>query len=106
MAANRLPLIWSADALDDLAEIWSYYASAATPRTADNIVRRIENTSRILADYPLAGRARDEIRPGLRSIAARPHIIFYRVRANATEIVRVLHGWRDIDEIFAGDATG
>jgi toxin ParE1/3/4 len=96
-----LPLIWSADALADLAEIWSYYANVAQSRTADNIIRRIENASQVLERYPLAGRARDEIRPGLRSMAARPYVVFYRVRGDVAEAVRVLHGRRDIDEIFA-----
>jgi len=38
-----------------------------------------------------------------RSIAVRPHVIFYRVQDGSAEIVRVLHGRRDLDEIFGGD---
>jgi toxin ParE1/3/4 len=84
-----------------LAEIWRYYGSAAGADVADNIVRQIENTARILDNHPLAGSTRDEIRPGPRSIASRPYVLFYRVRSDVAEVVRVLHGRRDIDQVFA-----
>ena len=51
-------------------------------------------------DFPFAGRARDEIRPGLRSLAANIQIIFYRLKDDRPEIVRVLDGRQDIEEIF------
>jgi len=47
------------------------------------------------------GRARDEVRPGLRSVVANPHVIFYRVTADEiAQIVRVIDGRRDIDAVF------
>jgi toxin ParE1/3/4 len=101
MAESRRPLIWSPEALSDLSEIWDYYAEVAGRQTADGIVRRIDQVCALLLDRPLAGRTRDEVRSGLRSIAAAPHVVFYRVNSDATEIVRVLDGRRDLDEIFA-----
>jgi len=103
MADPKRPVLWSRDALTDLAEIWRHYAEAARPQTADGIIRDIEKVCRLLGDHPLAGRARDEVRPGLRSIAARPHVVFYRVTDDAAEIIRVLDGRRDIEEIFAAE---
>jgi toxin ParE1/3/4 len=47
--------------------------------------------------------ARNEVRPSLRSMAASPHIVFYRVNDGSAEIIRVLDGRRDLDEIFAQD---
>jgi toxin ParE1/3/4 len=38
---------------------------------------------------------------GLRSVAVEPHVIFYRVTRSAVEIVRVLHGRRDVEAVFA-----
>jgi toxin ParE1/3/4 len=38
--------------------------------------------------------------PGLQSFPFGRYIIFYRPVANAIEIVRVLHGARDIENIF------
>jgi toxin ParE1/3/4 len=97
---RRPPLIWSPEARADLEEIRTYYAEVAGRQTADNIARKIADACGVIADYPLAGRARDELRPGIRSFAVRPHVIFYRVVADTPEIVRVLDGRRDIDAIF------
>jgi len=57
----------------------------------------------MLEEHPLAGRARDELRLGLRSITVPPHVVFYRITDNDPEIVRVLDGRRDIDRIFADE---
>jgi plasmid stabilization system protein ParE len=72
-------------------------------QTADNIVRDISHTYQLIEDHPFGGRAHDELRPGIRSIATRSHIVFYRVRNHAIEIVRVLDGRRDLYGIFADD---
>jgi len=66
-------------------------------------VRKITEACRLLEDHPFVGRTRDEIRPGLRSIAATPYVVFYRVNNDVAEIVRVLDGRRDLDEIFADE---
>jgi toxin ParE1/3/4 len=56
-----------------------------------------------LADWPRIGCERNDIRIGLRSIASPPHVIFYRLREGRAEIVRVLHGHRDIGRILADE---
>jgi len=38
---------------------------------------------------------------GLRSVLVSPYVIFYRVGESSLDIVRVLHGRRDLDAIFA-----
>jgi toxin ParE1/3/4 len=103
MTEGRRPVLWSPDARTDLSDIWEYYAKIAGRHTADRIVRGIGEACALLDDYPFAGRVRNEVRSGLRSIAASPHIVFYRVNNDAAEIVRVLDGRRDLDEIFARD---
>jgi plasmid stabilization system protein ParE len=55
----------------------------------------------LIEDQPFAGRVRNEVRPGLRSFAATPHVVFYRVANDTPEIVRVLDGRQDIEEKFA-----
>jgi toxin ParE1/3/4 len=101
MAGPRLPIVWSPEAEADLTDIWSYYAEAAGRRAADTIIRAIGETCRMLEEHPLAGRAREEIRPGLRSALASPYVIFYRVNDDVAQLVRILDGRRDIDEIFS-----
>lgn len=104
MADPRRPINWSPEARADLSEIRNYYMQVAGRHTADRIVREIGEACRLLEDHPFAGRARNEVRPGLRSIAAHPHAIFYRVNNDVAEIVRVLDGRRDLDEIFSPNA--
>jgi toxin ParE1/3/4 len=100
MVGHRPPVIWSPEAEADLTDIWNHFAGVAGSKTADTLVRAIAETCRMLEEHPLAGRSRDEIRPGIRSALASPFVIFYRVTDNVAEIVRVLDGRRDIDEIF------
>ena len=68
--------------------------------TADKVLREIAKVVAAIADFPLAGRSRDEIRPGLRSLTASPQVIFYRLKDDRPEIVRVLDG-PDIEEMFS-----
>jgi toxin ParE1/3/4 len=44
--------------------------------------------------------------PGMRSALADPYVVFYRVGTDAIEIIRVLHGRRDIASLFARRADG
>lgn len=46
------------------------------------------------------GRLRDELTEGLRSFPVGRYVIFYRIVQDGVEIVRVLHGARDLDSIF------
>jgi toxin ParE1/3/4 len=101
MAGRRGTAIWSPEAIADVDEIWNYYVRVAGRNTAEKIAREIGEVIATIEDHPFAGRSRNELRPGFRSLAARPHIVFYRVVNEAPEIIRVLDGRRDIEEIFA-----
>lgn len=54
----------------------------------------------MLARNPGSGRHREELAPGIQSFPFGRYIIFYHVFPGAIEIVRVLHGARDIDSLF------
>jgi len=69
--------------------------------TADKLLREVGRVVATIDDFPLAGRLRDEIRAGLRSLAAGPQVVFYRLNEDRPEIVRVLDGRQDIEEIFS-----
>jgi toxin ParE1/3/4 len=101
MAGHRSRVIWSPEALDDVDHLWDYYAGTAGRVTADKILREVARIVAIIDDFPLAGRSRDEIRADLRSLAAGPQIVFYRLKDDRPEIARVLDGRRDIEEIFS-----
>jgi len=101
MPATRRIAVWSPEAIDDRERIWDYYIAIAGSHTAENIVREIGRVVALIEDHPFAGRARDEIRPGLRSFVATPHIVFYRIVNDTPAIVRVVDGRQDIEERFA-----
>jgi toxin ParE1/3/4 len=106
MAENKPAILWSPEALADIDHLWDYYVQAAGPSTADRILREIAKAVAVMGDFPLAGRARDEIRSGLRSLAVTPQIVFYRLKDDRPEIVRVLDGRQDIEEIFSDGENG
>lgn len=104
MTADRPPAFWSAEALNDIDRLWDYYAELAGRATADKVLRGIASVVSTIGAFPHAGRSRDEIRAGLRSLAVDPHVVFYRLAHEQPEIVRVIDGRQDIGEIFPEDA--
>jgi toxin ParE1/3/4 len=54
----------------------------------------------MLAVTPKAGRKRPELSASVRSSAVGNYVIFYREKQSTVEVVRVLHGRRDIGTIF------
>jgi|SRR5665213_2198984 len=101
MAEAGRGAVWSLEALDDRESIWDYYVRVADRRTAEKILREIAKAITLIEEHPFAGRARSEVRPGLRSFAAAPHVVFYRVIDDTPQIVRLLDGRQDIEEKFA-----
>jgi toxin ParE1/3/4 len=83
----------------DLSEIWEFIATDNLER-ADEFIDRIDEKFRSLATQPLMGRDRSDLMPGLRSLAMPPYVIFYEPTQHGIEVVRVLHGARDVKTLF------
>jgi toxin ParE1/3/4 len=94
--------IFAPAALRDLIEIHDFIA-CESPQAACRLLQRFEEKAGHLAASPAIGRPRHELHPGYRSFAIGSYVIFYQPIENGIEIVRVLHGRRDIDTIFVGD---
>jgi toxin ParE1/3/4 len=88
-------------ALDDLIEHWTYRATEVSPESADALLDQIERRLLLLASYPESGTRRDELRPGLRSIVLGKLVLLYHPLRDGIELVRVLHGARDLPTILA-----
>jgi toxin ParE1/3/4 len=82
----------------DLLEIWLYVAQDS-PRAADRLLDRIEVQCQLLADNPHLGRARPEIAPDPRAWVVGRYLILHRTQDHGIEVVRVMHGARDIEQI-------
>ncbi len=83
----------------DLDEIW-FYIAQDNPDAADRIVRTLVSRFAMLAGMPEVGRRREELSARLRSLAVGNYVIFYRPLENGVEVVRVLHGARDLPPLF------
>lgn len=86
-------------AKSDLIEIWDYIAEDSETR-ADAFVAKIHEKFLVLADQPGIGRLRNELGKDIRSFPVGRYVIFYRPLAEGIEVVRVLHGSRDVDALF------
>ena len=87
----------------DLIEIWGYIADDSESN-ADAFIDKLYETIEVLGRQPGLGRHREELALGIRSFPFGRYVIFYHEVSNAIEIVRVLHGARDIESIFEGRA--
>jgi toxin ParE1/3/4 len=94
-AKNSRPA-WAPRAERDIVEIWRYLAAEASIKTADQLLRQIISAVERVAERPLTGRARDTLKPGLRSVLVHPYIVFYRIAGSGVEVVRVLHQRRNL----------
>lgn len=83
----------------DILEIWDYIANDSLA-AADRWVDRLDGQFRVLATQPMMGRARDELAPGVRSFPFGRYVAFYMPLDDGIDVVRVLHGARDIDAVL------
>ncbi|SRR6266404_1718775 len=93
-----LDLTYSPEAESDLIDAWVYIAEDKDSETADRVLSSLWNKCNVLVKQPEMGRRREELSTGLRSIPQGSYVIFYRLVEDRIEIVRVLHGARDIEQ--------
>jgi toxin ParE1/3/4 len=92
------------EARQDLQEIRDRILKES-PKAARRVIMRLRQIARLLAGAPSLGRDRPELGTELRSFVADRYLLFYRPLKGeeGIELVRVLHGARDIDAIFTED---
>ena len=87
-------LLLSRRAKEDLLEIWEFIADHDEV-AADRYIDHLRDRASELLDFPELGRVRDEIQPGVRSLLARNHLLFYKREGQEVQILRILHGSMD-----------
>ena len=80
----------------DLSEIWEFIAEDSDDQ-ADAFIDLIDQKFQLLAQQGGLGRRREELAEGLRSFPVGRYVIFYLAIPGGVQIVRVLHGARDIE---------
>ena len=86
---------------NDLIAIWRHIA-LDNPAAATAQLTEIERKLRLLSFFPKIGRKRDDIRKGLRMFPCDSYVILYRETAGSVEIVRAVHGARDLHKAYRG----
>ncbi|OHC74687.1 MAG: hypothetical protein A3G18_06880 [Rhodospirillales bacterium RIFCSPLOWO2_12_FULL_58_28] len=82
--------------MDGIAE----YIARDNPSRGFSFVAEIQGTLHLLAENPLAGRDRSEIKEGLRSFPHGNYVVFYRPLPDGIVVLRVIHGSRDHKRMF------
>jgi len=80
---------------NDLLDIWLFIAEDS-PASADAFVDRVTRAVQPLAEFPKMGAMRADISPGLRYLPIGAYVLLYRERPDCVELIRVLHGRRDL----------
>jgi toxin ParE1/3/4 len=93
-----LTLIKSPTSEEDLIDIWLYIAEDQ-PVNADRLLDRLNEAMIKLTEMPKMGVERSELIKGLRSYPLGKYILYYRIKDNDLEVVRVLSSSRDIDSM-------
>jgi toxin ParE1/3/4 len=93
-------------AIEDLIDQTAWYISHAGQAVADRFVEAVERALQALLATPGIGAPRPRANPALRDLRMHPvrgfenHLLFYRPIPDGIELIRVLHGLRDIDAIL------
>jgi plasmid stabilization system protein ParE len=95
-----LPFVLSPEAQDDLGGIDAYLCHES-PGAADRVSRALESTMELLAQHPGMGHQRPDLtsRP-VRFWSVYSYLIVYRPDTSPLQVIRVLHGARDVAAIL------
>ena len=92
----------------DLHEIWDYYATVVQNVDVADLIRdELFRAFDALVEMPKMGHFRSDLTSEpLRFWRVRDYFIIYRSERTPLEIVRVLHGKRDVQAMLGDDAEG
>jgi toxin ParE1/3/4 len=76
------------------------------PALAERFATGFNEKSQLLARFPEMGRLRPEIATNLRSTLVDPYVLFYRLQGDVVQIIRILHGKRDLRSIMQAEPEG
>jgi len=92
----RYTVVFTPEALEQLAALYHYIADAASSETAQRYTNAIVTYCQSLQYFPHRGRCRDDIRPGLRITNYKKRaVIAFDVHAELVSILGIFYGGRD-----------
>jgi toxin ParE1/3/4 len=93
--------LFSPRAEADLEEIGDYIARD-NPTRAVTFIREIRELCQNITSVPEGNPLRPDLGEGIRMAPFRRYLVFYAVGADSVRIERILHGARDIPNLFDG----
>lgn len=91
-------VVYSPDALDQLASLRKYIAGESNAKIADRYIDSIIAYCETLSTFPRRGTRRDDLFPGLRTVGfERRATIAFLVGDDVVTIVGVFYGGQDLD---------
>lgn len=92
-------LVITIEASRDLSAISDYFLEQSVD-AGDKFVEGFAKKCQHLAQFPYLGRSYSEFAPGLRGIPFMGYIIFYQVFEDRIEILRIINGYRNLNNVF------
>lgn len=89
-------------AKQDLDDIW-FHIALENQHAASKVLDRLLKACQSLHTSPQRGQLCPEFRAGLRRLVVGKHLIFYQVSDSRVEVARVIHGARDLAQLFNDD---
>ena len=86
----------------DLVEILLYIRRDNHP-AARRLLNTINDKLQLLSEFPGLGQPREELGRSLRSFPIGEYLLFYRPMKDGIQLIRVLHGRRDLRRQFRKD---
>lgn len=84
----------------DLREIGAFTLRHWGELQLERLLSTLHEKLKRYAERPALGRVREELHPGLRSFLHEEFVVFYLTVEDGIDVVRVLHGRRDLDSAF------
>jgi toxin ParE1/3/4 len=87
------------EAEEDLIRIWDNIAEH-NEKAADELLTNLGEKIDSLFEMPERGVPRDDLMAGVRMLVEAKYLIIHRIKNRRVEVLRVLHGSRDLTSIF------
>ena|SRR3974390_3144388 len=89
------------EAARDLVQIWRYLRERSSVEVADKVESAIRETIALLARTPDAGHSREDLTvEPVKFFPVYSYLIVYRPETKPLEVVAILHGHRDVEQIL------
>ena len=87
-------------ASQDMASIADHLADRVGLNSSDRFLQGVTAKIAWLTQFLSMGRRRDDLAPGIRSLNYEKYLIFYRMNDEAVDILRVVQGSRNLEQLF------